>query len=1009
MLHNGFAEVSFLILHNQRTFVLISASSEHMLTRILSLGNIMVISSAIRRGPYWHLMESCFFTSEYTQHTYAVSDGVVQRIGVKNLATLFEAYASQLANSIRMCGQDILALPPRILGYRDRRECAKATFHAFTPTNVLPGKQFEHGLNLFASHCRVLGKEQKQGLQECFGDIVGHRILNWLDTSNPVEELVNIVTKAMHADGYSEVQDALHHNLDRVIVSMLRTLWDQDVTLNGSIVSCLQTFDRSGEVPQAFLDLNKYRQADDFEPHEPNLPVFSADTILRGLSWLMDQASPVMETTDVALTYHVLQALLSDVQATFLLNEQFRLINAITLWIAYRHADFKNPTLLHTLIRGGCALLEQSDLVRSAQSLLDWCFGLYFTLARTDRRFPDVLIRISGQCYEYSQDTHDTELAAVGKDLLTWIDDQLERLAGQEVLADQLRFALSAWPHQPSSRLSHLDSGITADSISRVLRDSHLSSNRFRLVRQLRHLTSQGLHDRSRFAESDFWRLKECIPHKDQLRLQDVHDFALLLELNKGSISSFGNEQLFDEHSSEERTKLYIQSPEDFILQSLLMMLESEDAVSRHSAYNALRSVLSASSELVTGPTQNVTSEYQEEMSYLQKYCITHAVSTPRPASDISLILSSESYMTASMEFSTWTGMISTLLTEILSASNPFYAHLSDILKSQATFAELILPRLVQTLLQTSLGDADPARSCSSVLSEYFSRILSSGDACTPCRKSIIDIVLHLRHIPRSENPLAYNKWLDLDFSLLARNAITCGGYTTALLFLELASEYKGGSVLSDETTEKVMYEIYSNIDEPDGFYGIQTQDHYQFLMKRFHHEKQWDKAFRFHGAALEADMGNASETEGLLNAFQSYVFYHLATQTLLSSMSNQNVGSQSTMTYQLGWRTETWDLPDRDEESPGASLYLALRALHRERDQHVVDRVIEHVLFREIEHLRSLGSENVSQIRQVVQNLMSLSQVSHWRDPHIQSLVSSRQTDVSAWSGFMKIESGFE
>ncbi|THU87972.1 hypothetical protein K435DRAFT_730265 [Dendrothele bispora CBS 962.96] len=984
---------------------------ERMLTRMLSLGNIMTASSTVRPGPFWHLLEACFHSNEYTQHIHAILNGVVQRMGVKDLTVLFRAYASELASAIRKGHYNILRVPHRILGYKDRKECAEATFRTFTSANVVPGDN-RHGIELFEGHCRVLQKKKKEGLHECFGDIISYQVLEWFkDHTKPVEGLAGSVTKLIEAGDFSEVQDTLLHELDEVLASMLRKLGDQDFTSNGSIVTALQAIDQSGQSSKVFTELNKYRRVDDFEPHEPIHPIYDAYTILRGMSWLMHQISL---TEDAALTYHVLQALVTDVQENFLLNEQFRLINAITLWVAYRHTDFKDPTLLHTLIRGGCALLEQSDLVRPARSLLDWCFGIYRTLAKKDwkdPRFPDILIRISGQCYEHSQDIRDS--GSTDTALLTWIDDQVYRLDDQSILSSQLKFALSAWPHQPSQRLSYLYSGITTDSISRVLNDSHISSNKFRLVRQLRYLTSQGVYDESQFADTDFWHLKKCIPPRDQLRMQDIHDFAALLELNKGSISSFGNEQLVSSsHRNKNRRKVrekeVNQSSEDFILQSLLHMLESEDAVSRRSAYDTLRLVLSTSSDSLTGSTQRVAVEYSEEISFLQKYRVTRTARLSRPASDISIVLSSESYKNALEDFPLWIGMISTLFTDILSASNPFYAYLSDILQSQTAFTELVFPRLVQTILQTPLGGVDPRHSCSTVLSEYFNTILSSEHACTSCRKSIIDVVLHLRHVPtQSQDPLAHDKWLNLDFLLLARNAIICGAYTTALLFLELASEYQVGSVLSDEHTEKVMYEIYSNIDEPDGFYGIQTQDHYKFLMKQFHHEKQWEKAFRFHGAALEADMGNASETEGLLNAFQSYGFNHLATQTLLSSISNQNI--ESTMTYQLGWRTETWDLPDRhDEESPGASLYLALRALHRERDQRAVDRIVEHAFFQEMENLRSLGSENVSQIRQAVQNLMSLSQISQWRDPHTQSLLSSRQTDVKSWVDFMNLDSGF-
>ena len=56
---------------------------------------------------------------------------------------------------------------------------------------------------------------------------------------------------------------------------------------------------------------------------------------------------------------------------------------------------------------------------------------------------------------------------------------------------------------------------------------------------------------------------------------------------------------------------------------------------------------------------------------------------------------------------------------------------------------------------------------------------------------------------------LAHDKWL---------------AYTTALLFLELASEYQN-SATEAYNTKRVLFEIYSHIDKPDGFYGIQTSE----------------------------------------------------------------------------------------------------------------------------------------------------------------------------------------
>jgi ataxia telangiectasia mutated family protein len=256
---------------------------------------------------------------------------------------------------------------------------------------------------------------------------------------------------------------------------------------------------------------------------------------------------------------------------------------------------------------------------------------------------------------------------------------------------------------------------------------------------------------------------------------------------------------------------------------------------------------------------------------------------------------------------------------------------------------------------------------------------------------------------------LGHEKWLDIDFTLLSRNAVICGAYTTALLFLELAAE-PGGSKPDVVAAEQILFEIYSHIDEPDGFYGITTTDLRQFLIKRFHHEKQWEKAFRFHGAALEASGRSTDDAEGLLNSFHAFGFDHLAIETLQSShMGVESNASSSGMNYRLGWRTETWDLPDRHEDDLGASLYLALRAVYRERDMLTVDSILHNALFSEMTKLRMLGPENLAEIRQVAQNLMCLNQVTHWRGKGIQKSLESKHIDINKWSDFIHVDPDFE
>jgi ataxia telangiectasia mutated family protein len=252
-----------------------------------------------------------------------------------------------------------------------------------------------------------------------------------------------------------------------------------------------------------------------------------------------------------------------------------------------------------------------------------------------------------------------------------------------------------------------------------------------------------------------------------------------------------------------------------------------------------------------------------------------------------------------------------------------------------------------------------------------------------------------------SKDALGHDKWLDISFRLLGSTAITCGAYTTALLFLELAAEYNILAPSEDPHAEAILFDIYSHIDEPDGFYGIKTQDLRHFLVKRFHHEKQWDKAFRFHGAAVEAGSNVPSEVEGVLQSLHAFGFHNLAINALQNAPSaTQATFHSSEMVYHLGWRTETWDLPSNGEErNSGAPLYHALRAIYRERDGQSVDNVVRMCSFGQMEQLRALGDENLFEIRQITQNLMCLNQVRQWRTKKNQQDLAIKQATFGSWA----------
>jgi ataxia telangiectasia mutated family protein len=230
-------------------------------------------------------------------------------------------------------------------------------------------------------------------------------------------------------------------------------------------------------------------------------------------------------------------------------------------------------------------------------------------------------------------------------------------------------------------------------------------------------------------------------------------------------------------------------------------------------------------------------------------------------------------------------------------------------------------------------------------------------------------------------------------------------------LFLELAVEHDDLAPSEDPHAETILFDIYSHIDEPDGFYGINTQDLRRFLVNRFHHEKQWDKAFRFHGAAVEAGSNLPSEVEGVLQSLHAFGFHNLAMDALQSASSaTQATFHSSEMAYHLGWRTETWDLPSNaGGHNSGSPLYRALRAIYRERDDQAIDNVVRQCSFGQMEQLRALGDENLFEIRQITQNLMCLNQVRQWRMKKNQQDLAIKQATFGSWARAGTESSDFE
>ena len=993
-----------------------------MLTRFLTLGNIMVMNSAVRRGPYWHLLEACYHSDKYNPHIKAVFRGVSDRLGLGDAAKLFEVYIFQIAYSISWAGVDFLRCPPDVLGYKDRKTCAESALYAFAPVYILASDHDAETIarrrQSFVNHCQAAQISVVDGYRDGFAYLVGYELLTTLDritAESPSLEGFrfsfadqNWLTEIGAADIVTE--DQMTRDIDGIVVVVLRTLGDQKCQ---NIVAELGSqAQREGLV---FKALTVYRILGDENTHEVNLPSFSTKTVLQVLKWLSGR---IPDTDSASTTYHVIQQLLADIQESPLVNEQLRYMNALCLWVSCHFRHFRDLVLLHTLIQGVASLLEQIDLALVAQSILEWAFSQYAKISEKDSRLADVLIRICCVANDHTS-SQSPAIAKIGAELLRWLEGQMLQLAKLSSVKNQVVKAYPAWPHEPSPELESACQGVSAQTLSSVLSDSRITSNKFTIVRRLYTLALSGDYSQEQFSRGDFWRMKDCIPSLQQLQAADIDAFASLLLLHKGQIHSFGLNPLSGLVPKHQQTRASrsramkahaVETPiaaERSILELLLAMLDSDMPSKVRMAYHVLRTFPSEG----FSDTESWTMEHGTELGYFRGRTRRSVVRSP---TTLHALLASDVYVNTAQDFKTWISTFSTLLCDVLADHSAFYSRLPTILQADSDFAEQVTPVLVHTLLSITIGDRAANESPRTILSRFFSSVLNSALSDVSSHRTIVSIVLHLRYSqpPQSSDELAYDKWLDLDFLLLSKSAILSGAYTTALLFHELAMEYSGADIARSGSAdaENILFEIYSHIEEPDGFYGIKTQDLHHFLLKRFHHENQWEKAFKFHGAALEARSQGGVDTEGVLHSLYSFGFDTLALSVKQNVFDASDLGATSSnMVYHLGWRTETWDLPDQPSSlGSGTALYNALRAVYRERDPLAVDVIANKALSHEIDRLRVLGDEDLVGIREVTRNVMCLYQVNLWRKD-LQECLNSGMLDSSLWSKFSEIDGDFE
>ncbi|KAG8899666.1 Serine/threonine-protein kinase tel1, partial [Tulasnella sp. 403] len=978
---------------------------EPILTRFLSLGNLMVINSQLSRRPYWNLIEAAFFSSKHVPFMEAVLDASAASMGLQGRSALFRVYATTVADAECRLRIDFTQFPPSVLGFQNRKELLLQSFKLICPTyfnsSTMRNDPLETFVTPFATgYMDKAGLTREQALSHVLPDILGYMVAfsisEFSRDSGPtfnlsLEQATDLEAKVMslasHASSDRQPMDVLLQCWDRIVYSILSLNNDTECSEGGPIHDAIQNL-QGPDAAATFLWLTKYRKDTDYQMHKPGPPATSALTVMRSLKWFlafMVGRNQGISIKQAGAVYHVLSQLLAAIDNSPVLNDQYRLFNALCIYVArHQQSIRKDSTLLNLLMRGTASLLRQRDLATASQSVLDWCFTKTMSASpNVSLSLSNIMGRIASTADEYSRNVLDASSASLGIELFEWIEGwaaaALATIGNQSsmekgsTLRDEIIAALMSWPRAPVDALRGALDELPIKRCGDILRAAGVSAGTFRIVRRLQEEGDSLDHG----PWEHFWPLKACIPSAENLRDGDCDAFVDLLWRSAARLDSVADEstatslalRFFD--NSSDATQIDKSSPETHLILALHSMLLSETMSASELAYHTLREILATGYEF---PYETAVrgDPIPSEMTFLKTFRVSVSECPPRSLSE----LGSPTSSAWCRDFDTWVTSITVLLSSVLTADYPFFGPITRTVLANVRFAEEAFPLVVRHLLSVDAQARD-------TLGTYFTRVLQHPDAALACKKSIIHLVLHLRHFRQLENehPLSRNYQLGIHYKDLATAATQCGLYTSSLLFLEIASESlypsPGERMPLDETAEDALYTIYSRIEEPDGFYGIKTKELRRFLSQRFRHEAQWDRTFQFQGAAYEADPNVPSEAHDIISSLHSFGFNRLALQVLSSVNSQDYATSSSEVAYSLGWRTETWDLPAiNGPRRPDETLYAALHAVHRERSNVDIQRTIRTLLREEMVRLHSIGNEDMMAVKESNRLLLCLAEL---------------------------------
>ncbi|GAA5948981.1 hypothetical protein JCM3765_003976 [Sporobolomyces pararoseus] len=1004
--------------------------TEQVLTQVLAQANIMIVSAARRRGPYDLLLDIAAKNPDLREPTIVSLEAVSERLGLPSLSSIYLEYARcivwlpmhnlhELPEGEQVGTAFLQQLPFRAAGFANLREARRADFKR-TASWLL---QSEHTEEAFKSLCATVKVSPQEGRLNCLAEtvallIIRHQVVLYYEPNTPVSvlrsQLQSLAEQAGAGDAHL-ADNLLSSIADDIVTETLAETHQQCWKIEDPIPS-LQSYDKTAtEIFHRILQLS---EADLNMSYHPPPPVFLPDQTVGAVTLFSKEYSVFNEPAAVLSIIHKLLAKVHS--ARFVLDQQRRLIS-VSLAVALSHRTVNETPILSTLARGLVDLLPQVDLSSLVIPMLTWTIDRWFSFVAADQSKHQDHRALSDQLLRAAHNLEDLRRAQ-GADARivqfeNFLDDGLQRLCGLK--AETATEVGILWPREVMKT-----SDFSPSELYTALASPFAPISKFVFIRVLKNR-------KDILASPEcgriLWRLAQSVEESKVISSEDALAFAELLFQAGGRIESPGIVEFTKDETAADGHEAPIEDEggvQRSILRHLLRLLNDQDRTIVSSAFDTAKLVASVS----TSKNHLLPSLFVRPLRPLVTLLSHPSLLRPqflrqRVARALEELKKPE-WIESGQDYDEWIRELAVLLCEIRAESDGFYSQLVPLIHLSSHFAGTILPNLVHSLLLQAISSGD--RDVESTISRYFEQLLRAKSTSPQTTSILVKVATQLRRHPRTDSAARtasrFDGWLSVSRILLAAGAVKTGAYLDGLLFLELAHEYDGLFFTEkngqprdrrmNEQAQSLLYEIYSKINEPDGFYARESDDVRQSLVNRYRHESRWTDAFQIYGARNEAQsrslgVVDRASTAGVISSLASFGFNRLAMSVLQparleGSLQEEDVSLD--LPYELAWKTDLWDLPieKRAARTSSASLYSALRTSRSARTIESAQDAVKSSLLSEVGKFSRVQLDLPSPDSKAVFTILALKEVYQLVD-----LRNSDEISVDRMKGLAQLPTG--